>query len=134
MLPLRYYPIARLRSKHPAVFGGHSVLLEALVMGVSGFSGPTERAQCRPSSSVDAVALTNRTARMIWARLAHSRAYQPSYISQATWPPLTTGQLTAERRWPLKGCARYDNCDGKQVRPRSAKPAWTHRAKGPEEK
>ena len=39
-------------------------------------------AERRPANVV-AVALATRTARMIWALLAHDRAYQPTYVSQA---------------------------------------------------
>ncbi len=39
-------------------------------------------AERRPANVV-AVALANKTARTIWALLAHARAYQPNFVSQA---------------------------------------------------
>ena len=46
---------------------------------------PPEWASClaeRRPTNVAAVALANKTARTIWALLAHDRTYRPNFVSQ----------------------------------------------------
>ena len=48
-------------------------------------------AERRPANVVT-VAIANKTARMIWALLAHDRAYQANFVNQPTWALLRQAQ------------------------------------------
>ena len=77
----------------------------------------------RSVRNVAAVALANKTARTIWALLAHDRTV-PAELRQSarlgkTGTEITYHQEEVSRQEVAQGTTK---CDGEQVRPRSAKP------------